>query len=89
MSGSGDGTLCIWDLPSAALREKLTHGAGITALAVLDSGQFVSGSADAAVVVWDPVMAGGGGVSYKAQTKLLRHPKPITALLVLPAGALG
>ena len=55
VSGSGDGTVAVWDLQTGARLHELTgHQGGVNSVALSGDGRhIVSGSDDGTVAVWD------------------------------------
>ena len=78
ISGSGDGTISIWDAAAGIEIARLEgHQGGVIALAVLPGELIVSGSHDNTIRMWD-VAAGLEDV------RLERHRGAVTALTMLP-----
>ncbi len=80
VAGGGDGSVIVLDLEPIAHRKTYpdAHGGGVSAVAVLADGGFVSGGRDGAIRVWD------GG---KPPRVLPAHDKAIHALAVNSDGA--
>ncbi len=54
VSGSGDGTVTVWDPQTGVVRKMDQHQGWFTSVAVLSDGHVVLGSSDGTVKVWDP-----------------------------------
>ena len=78
LSGSGDGTLRLWDLESGDSRVLEGHAAGGWALAVLPDGRALSGSGDGTLRLWD--------LESRDSRVLEGHTAGGWALAVLPDG---
>ena len=83
-SGSGSGTIRIWDLKSCTEAVNLKgHLGNVEALTVLTNGRLASsGSSDCSVMLWDAFTA-------VAKLRVVTPGKPISALIALPDGNLA
>jgi WD40 repeat protein len=79
-SGSGDGTVRVWNTTNGVCVHVLTHAAHVCALLALPSGNLVSASYDSTVLVWDTTTG--------ACLFTLEHYNFVKALAVLPDGRL-
>ena len=52
VSGSGDGTIKIWDAKNGTLKKDINVNSRVNALEVLPNGRLVSGS-DRSIIIWE------------------------------------
>ncbi len=82
-SGSGDGTIKVWDTNDFQCLSTLTgHSNFIWSLILLQNGNLASGSADGKIKVWDTN-------DFKCLSTLTGHSGSIFSLILLPNGNLA
>lgn len=77
VSGSYDGKIRLWDIKTGNCQQVIhSHSHSVTALAVLPSGNLVSGSKDNTVKLWRS--------NGECKATLVGHQTPVTSITVLP-----
>jgi WD40 repeat protein len=82
-SGSGDGTIRLWDVHTGAEYASLKgHSSAVTSMCILPDGRLASSSLDQTIRLWDVATSAESG-------RLVGHTAAVTALCVLPDGRLA
>jgi serine/threonine protein kinase len=71
ISGSVDQSICMWDVASGIMIQRISEGSGIFGLA-FGNGKFASANVDFSVKIWDPATGKGGAVFRGHQKAVLR-----------------